>query len=193
MAIKAKIPPMVVTYKDIYKLQPMYRAVRKWLIENEFVSASGDPSFEVGAEILYSEKRGTAHNPREKEYRIWWRLKKTHQGASRYYTHYLNFEWYVINQVDMEIMRNGEKLTVQKGEMRLTIDPWIELPDVSHHPILQFIDNYFRTKVIRKNVEEQKKLLYQDAYRLHGYLKRYLELKSFLPVQEDFHQKFDHL
>ncbi|MBI2141812.1 hypothetical protein HYU16_05330 [Candidatus Woesearchaeota archaeon] len=65
------------------------------------------------------------------------------------------------------------------------------MPDISKTPILGWFDYWFRTRLIKKNIEENRKMLYQDAYRLQGMIKKYLELKSFLPEEEVFHEKFE--
>jgi len=56
-----------------------------------------------------------------------------------------------------------------------------------------FFDNWFRTRLLKKNLEENKKMIYQDVYRLHGMLKKYLELKAFTPDTENFHEKFQYV
>jgi len=92
---------------------------------------------------------------------------------------------------DIEIMREGKKEKVQKGELRIDIRAYIEMPDITNTPMLRFFDNWFRTRLLKKNLEENRKMLYQDAYRLQGMLKKYLELKTFIPDMERFHEKFE--
>ena len=92
---------------------------------------------------------------------------------------------------DIEIMRDGKKENVQKGELRINIKPYIEMPDMTNTPILKFFDNWIRTRLLKKNLEENKKMLYQDAYRLQGMIKKYLELKTFTSEFENLHEKFE--
>jgi hypothetical protein len=188
-----QIPKIEVVYREMFVMQPLYRAIRKWLQENEFYDPKGDDTMESGMEILYLERRGTAQKPNEKEWRIWWRTEKpvAMGGRSRYYNYHLNIDFNVIQTVDMEVMREGKKERVQFGELRITINPYIEIPELVTHPLLKYIDYFFRTRIIRKNLEEHKKMLYQDAYRLQGMIKKYLELKMFLPEVEAFHEKFE--
>ena len=108
-----------------------------------------------------------------------------------FYTHHIDIDWNVVQMYDVEIMRNGNKQKVQKGELKVGIKPYISIPDMSNAALLKFFDNWIRTRLVKKNLEEQRKILYQDAYRLQGMIKKYLELKTFIPEQELLHEKFD--
>jgi hypothetical protein len=188
-----KIPNLQVVYKDMFVLQYLYRAMRLWLIENEYVDLAHDEDLESNMEILYWYKRGTTENPNEKEARIWWRLQKAgapvSTGGSAYYKHHLDIDINIVKMVDMEIMKNGKKEKVQHGEVRIVIRPYFIMPDFKKVPILKYFDMWFRTRLLKKNIEEQRKILYQDAYLFQGMIKKYLELKSFMPEEELFHEK----
>ncbi|MFH1182541.1 MAG: hypothetical protein V1702_06285 [Candidatus Woesearchaeota archaeon] len=192
-----KIPELEVIYRGMFVMQPLYRVIRKWLIENEFYAntsdGKGDPSMESSMEQLYLERRGTAHKATEREWRIWWRTEKPvdRQGKSRYYKYHLDINFNVIQGVDMEVMREGKKEIVQFGELRLMIEPYIELQEMSKHPLIGYIDYFFRTRIIKKNLEEHRKMLYQDSYRLQSMIKKYLEMMSYMPEEETFHKKFE--
>jgi hypothetical protein len=187
-----KIPELEVIYRGTFALLPLYRVIRKWLQEHEYYDSKNDPSEESSMEQLYLERRGTAQKSTEKEWRIWWRTQKPvdRMGKSQYYLFRLNINYNVIQSVDMEIMREGKKEIVQMGELRIMLQPLIELQDLSGHGIIKYIDNYFRTRIIKKNLEEHRKMLYQDAYQLQAMIKRYLEMMSFMPEEELLHKKF---
>ncbi|MEK6853963.1 MAG: hypothetical protein AABX60_01390 [Nanoarchaeota archaeon] len=195
MPTYVRLPNLEVVYKDMWAMQPLYRITRQWFMENEYVDSQRDATMESGMEILYWFRKGTTMNPNERELRIWWRTKKEPvmigTAGSSFYKHHIDIDWNVINMVDMEIMREGKKEKAQFGELRIMIRPYIEMPDLSRTPILGWFDYWFRTRLIKKNIEENRKILYQDAYRLQGMLKKYLELKSFLPADEVFHEKFE--
>ncbi len=190
-----KLPTLEVVYRDIWVMLSMYRRVRQWFLENEYTDAKGDPSMESAMEILYLTKKGTSMDPNEKELRIWWRTRKkpvnVGTAGSRFYTHHIDIDWYIMQMVDREIMRNGKKEKVQFGEMRILIKPYLDVAEITTAPILKYFDYWFRTRLIKKNLEENRKILYQDAYSLQSTIKRYLELKSFLPEEEIFHEKFE--
>jgi hypothetical protein len=188
-----KIPELEIVYKGTFVMLSLYRAIRKWLIENEFFDANKDQSMESSMEQLYLERRGTAQKANEREWRIWWRTEKPvdRMGRSRYYKYHLDINFTVIQSFDMEIMREGKKEIVQFGELRLMLEPFIELQEMSGHPIIKYIDLFFRTRIIKKNLDEHRKMLYQDTYRLQSMIKKYLEMMSYMPEEEPFHKKFE--
>ena len=188
------LPQLEVVYKDLFVMQPLYRMTRQWLMENNYTDNAGDTSLESSMEILYLFRNGTHFNPNEKELRIWWRTKKASVpvgAGSKFYEYRIDIDWNVINMTDREIMREGKKEKVQHAELRIMIKPYLVVVDISKTPILKYFDYWFRTRLIKKNLEENRKMLYQDAYRLQGTLKKYLELKTFLPAVEGFHEKFE--
>ena len=189
------LPPLEIIYKDLFVLQPLYRMTRQWFMENEYRDAKDDPVLESAMEILYWYRDGTHVNQNEREVRIWWRTLKSGAplgtAGSVFYKHHIDIDWNVINMVDREIMRQDKKQKVQFGELRIVIKPILEVADVSRTFLIKYFDYWFRTRLIKKNLEENRKMLYQDAYRLQGTIKRYLELKSFLPAEETFHEKFE--
>ncbi|MAG15533.1 hypothetical protein CMO88_00570 [Candidatus Woesearchaeota archaeon] len=195
MPVYIRIPNLSVVYRDLWVMQPLYRVTRKWLMENDYGDAHEDASMESSGEILYHIRKGTSMGPNENELRIWWRTVQNPNGGAhsgnKFYKHHIDIDWNVIQMYDIEIMREGKKEKVQKGEMIINIKPYIEMPDMSNTPLLKFFDNWFRTRLLKKNLEENKKMLYQDAYRLQGMIKKYLELKIFTPELENFHEKFE--
>lgn len=188
------LPTLEVVYKETFWMQPLYRMTRQWLMENEYVDAKDDIALESAMEILYLYRDGTHINPHERELRIWWRTQKRTMpvaGASKFYTHHIDIDWNVINMVDKEIMYNGNKQKVQAGELRILIKPSIEVKDLQKTPLMKYFNAWFLTRLIKKNLEENRKVLYQDAYRLQGTIKKYLELRTFLPKEEKFHEKLE--
>ena len=184
------LPALDIVYKEAFVMQPLYRVTHKWLGENDYADSGGDSSLESSGEVLYHFRKGTTVSPGENELRIWWRTQKS---VSAFYVHHLDIDWNVIQMYNIEIMRNGNKQKVQKGELRINIKPYINIPDMSRTTLLKFFDNWIRTRLVKKNLEENRKILYQDAYRLQGMIKKYLELKTFIPEQELLHEKFDAL
>ena len=195
MALRIAIPNLGVVYREVFVMQPLYRVTRQWLMQNDYRDSTGDETMESAGELLYHIRKGTSVSPSEKELRIWWRTRKQPipEGSlgNKFFVHHIDIDWNVIQMYDIEIMREGKKEKVQQGELRIDIRPYIETPDMSKAPALKFFDNWFRTRLIKKNLEENKKMLYQDAYRLQGMIKKYLELKTFIPEEENFHEKFE--
>ena len=199
------LPPLEIIYRDVWVMQYLYRVMHYWLIENGWADLLGNVDHE-NMEILYMERRGTHFNPAHRELRIWWRLQKKPTfffGGSVYYNYRLDVDFNVIQMTDVEIMKDGQKVRAQHGELRLMINPYIELETGAgseyagkpwrEHPILKYIESYFRARILKRTLEDHKKEVYRDAYRFQGMIKKYLELKTFMPDMEVFHQKFEYI
>ncbi len=192
MVYRVAIPFMEITYKDVFSMKFLYTVMHEWLMLNEYVDIMDEPMHQF-IEALYFERRIGV-----RELRMWWRGYKYPVGPkdSSYYRYKMRIDMRVINMVDTEVVRNGKKMKVQDGEITLEIYPYLELDfnnQWQNHPILKYFDNIFRKRIIYNRIMEHKRLLYKDAYRLHGFIKKYLEIKSFSQEIEVFHEKFDRL
>lgn len=188
------IPFMEITYKDVFSMKFLYTVIREWLMMNEYVDEyTGDPNVMLNyIEHLYFERRMAGGI---RELRMWWRARKAPVG-SLYYRYRLRIDYRIINMVDVEVVRNGRKMKVQDGEVTIEIHPQLQLDyndSWRNHPFLKYFHNILMRRILYKRIDEHKRELYKEAYRLHGFLKKYLELKSFNPEIEVFHQKFDRL
>ncbi|MBI2141813.1 hypothetical protein HYU16_05335 [Candidatus Woesearchaeota archaeon] len=112
MPTYVRLPNLEVIYRDVWVMQPLYRATRQWFLENEYVDSQNDETMNA-MEILYWIKKGTTMNPNEREFRIWWRAQKkkvpSGTAGSDFYKHHIDIDWNAIQTVDMEIMREGKK------------------------------------------------------------------------------------
>ena len=189
---KVRIPTIEVVYKEAFLLLPLYRATKQWLVQNFYLDSAEDPRFETSGEILYHYRKGTSLSPAEQELRIWWRSKNT-EGGNSFYSYHIDLDWNIIQMYDVEIMKDGKKIKAQKGEIRLKIRPYIDVMDFHSKGIMRVFDHWFKERLIKKNLEGHRKILYRDAYRLQGMIKKYLEMKTFIPEEEPFHEKFDRI
>ncbi len=198
MADKPRItlPDLEIIYRDVWVMQYLYRVTHYWLIENGWRDLKGNFDHE-NMEILYFERRGTTFSPHHRELRIWWRVKKQPLFlGGNYYWYHMDIDFNVIQITDVEIMRDGQKIKAQHGELRIMIKPYLELEASgawSNHFLLKYVENYFKLRILKRTLEDHKKELYRESYRLQGMMKKYLELKSFLPEMEVFHQKFEYI
>ena len=195
---KIVMPDMEIIFRDVYVMQYLYRVMHYWLIDNGWSDMKGDISHE-SMELLYLERRGTGPSHNQRELRIWWRLQKKplFLGDSVYYNYRMDVDFNVIQMTDVEIMKDGKKLKAQHGELRLMIKPYIELEtkegDKWNKFPLSLVATYFRSRILKKALEDHKKEVYREAYRFQGMIKKYLELKTFLPDMEVFHEKFEYI
>ncbi len=198
------LPDLEIIYRDVWVMQYLYRVMHYWLMENGWKDAKNNLDHE-SMEIMYMERRGTTFNPAHRELRIWWRLLKQplFLGNSVYYMYHMDVDFNVIQMSDVEIMKDGQKLKAQHGELRLIFKPYIELEiggdseykgmSWKDHPILKYVAEYFRMRILKRTLEDHKKELYRETYRFQGMVKKYLELKTFIPEMEVFHQKFEYI
>ncbi|MBI4438842.1 hypothetical protein HY640_02835 [Candidatus Woesearchaeota archaeon] len=198
---KIVLPDLEIIYKDVWVMLYLYRVTRYWFYENGWNDLTNNPDHQ-NIEHLYLERRGTSFSPTHRELRIWWRVQKVPLFVGRaYYNYRLDFEFNGIQMTDVEVVKDDKKIKAQHGELRITIKPFIQLethpgiksPSWSKHFLLRYIESYFKQRVLKRTLEDHKKELYREAYRLQGMLKKYLELKTFLPEMETFQEKFEHI
>ena len=182
-AHKIVIPELQIIYRDVFVMVYFYKMLHFWLEEEGFL----DP-FKTHE---YMESEYIQRQLTNKEYHIFWKTEKNPIDSS-YYKYHLDIDMRVILMSDVEVIKNGRKVKAQKGEMQVKINPWIEV-DMGKgwetHPILKYISSYFRRRLYKREMELHKKELYRDAYRLQAVIKKYLEMKSFLPEIEVYHEK----
>lgn len=192
---RISLPQIEVVYKDLFVLLSLYRFMHKWFMENDYADSMGDVFLESSGEILYMEKKGTHHNANEREVRWWWRTQKRPlpfgAAGSKFYQHHIDLDFWAFQMSDREIMREGRKEKVQHAELRILIKPYIDVQDLTSTPILKYFDYWFRTRLIKKNLEENRKMIYQDAYKFQAAVKRYLDLKTWQPEEESFHENLE--
>jgi len=184
---RIKLPILEITYREHFLLKSLYMSIHEWLQENSYVDVVGSRLHNF-LEILYMER----HIP-NKDMRIWWRAYKTIE-RNTYYRYKINILFRILNMVDKEMMVNGKKLKVQYGEVTMMFFPFVEMDfedKWAKHPLLSHFDSIFRRRIFYRELNTHKKELYRDVYRLHGMIKKFLELKSFMPDLESFHEKFD--
>ncbi|MCP3684874.1 MAG: hypothetical protein GY861_19605 [bacterium] len=187
MAVVIALPQLEVTFREVLVIQYLYRVMHYYLIEEGWTDLKGDDY--ASKETLYLERKGTNKGPNERELRIWWRLMR--KTGNPYYTYYMDVDINVIQITDMELMHKGKKIKVQHCELKVTINTRVELPEWGTSPILKLIDNFYRMRLLRKNLDEHKKEIYREAYKFQGMIKKYLELKDFTPEVELFQEKFE--
>ncbi len=196
MATKVPLPDLEIIYRDVWVMQYLYRVCHYWLFENGWEDLKGNVDHE-NMEVLYLERRGTTFSPTHRELRIWWRLQKRplFLGGS-YYNYRMDVDFNVIQITDVEIMKDDKKIKAQHGELRIMIKPYLILErekSWEKQAILKYIDTYFKSRILKRAIEDHLKEVYRESYRFQGMIKKYLELKTFLPEMEVFHQKFEYI
>ena len=175
-----------VKYKDIFNLKEFYRALHEWFLEYEWSSVDTDGNIEDKDhwETNYIER---IEPDGSKEMYWWWRLQKL-PVANSYYKYHLDLDFHPLGVLPAEVMRDGKKFKVNKGEVEVWVYAYIEFDykgEWSKHPFLKFFNKIFPNRIFRQDLYEDHKLeLYREAYTLQAYMKKWFKLKSFLPYEE---------
>ena len=171
--------PIRVKYKDIFDLKGFYETLFEYLKEHGWDDGKG------GVEHWESYYGERIDQSGAKEIWMNWRLAKDADGAPLKY--YLDFTWHCIAISKAEIVRNGQKLSMNKGEVELKIWAFIEKKyegAFNQHSFLKMFTNIFTKRIYRKALEARKKELYQETYALQNFIKQWFKLKRYLPYEE---------
>ena len=191
-----EIPIFSVKYKDVFSLKNLYVMMHEMLMEegwygwednNAGMQAHSD------LETLYSEnvyQRGIHHGG--KEMWIWWRAQKHHERPNSYFRNTLDIDWHPVGITDIEIVHQGKKMKVQKGELEIFFRARI-ISDMdlkwSKHPLLKHFKPFYENRINLAHIEKREKELWRDVYRIQNKVKSYLNLRTFMPTAEPFHPK----
>jgi len=175
-----------IKYEDVFNLKELYKAVRDWLISNDYVTAKSSENMEK----FYLEKLSPSG---VKEIWVWWRTARAPHG-SKYFKYHMNVDFHVLGLKDIEVMHQGQKIKANKGEVEVMINCFLEL-EAEFEFRKSFIGmiggsllaNRFRKRMYKKQVDAHKPDLKEDMVKLQAFIKEFLELKSFLPKSEQFY------
>jgi hypothetical protein len=178
-------PRIRVKYKDIFDLKEFYDAFHEYLLENEWMAYEKGPDDVIGDERFETYYDERINKEGMKELRMWWRLKKK-APAAQYLTYYLDVTYKCLAIVNTEVVRNGHKLKMQKGEIEVAIDGYIdqEWKREFKKSILREISLLFKKRIYKKTFQQRKKELYQEAYAMNNFIKQWFKLKRYLPYEE---------
>jgi len=194
------IPLFKVKYSDVYNLKNLYQMMHEYLVENGWRGKErvfkGDTSTEhADIEKMYLEKHcQKGMHKGGKEMWVWWRLVKFPGGKPAGYSEYFDFQldidFHMVYTKDIDVMHQGKKITVQKGEIEMFFRPKLVGDIKEHwkkHPILKHFHQVYWERVMSQQVEKKEKELWREAYRLQSTVKQFLNLRTFIPIPESFH------
>ena len=192
-----------IKYKDVFHLKNLYTMLHEYLYEEGWY---GTPESRSGTskELTYASN---AHSNIEKLYLekfvqkglhqggkemwIWWRLQKMPDSKyNAYFKYHMDIDFHMVYMQDVEVVHQGKKLKIQKGEMEISIHPWIEGDynmEWRNHWFLKHWQDIYEKRIILQDLEKREKELWRETYRLTGVIKRFLNLRTFIPVPEPFH------
>ena len=171
--------PLRIKYRDIFDLKGFYIFLHEWLMEHEWIDSEGD---EDHWETYHYEKIWTGN---VKEIYLHWRVsKKAKQGHFQYY---LDFNWHCLGLTKTEVVKEGHKLSIDKGEIEIYIYPYIEERYKSffdENSLIKPFKKLFTRRIYTQTIDFRKKELYQETYALHNAIKQWFKMKRYLPYEE---------
>ena len=184
------IPEFKVKYSDVFSLRNMYLMLHELLLEEGWLGVDGDKDH-ADIETLYSEnvyQHGIHRGG--KEMWFWWRAFKFPEGKySGYIRNKLDVDAHVVYLQNVEVVHQGKKMTVQRGEIEMFFRARIELDynnEWDKHWFLKHMKNIYEKRIIHVELEKREKELWRDVYRIQAKVKQYLQLRTFIPVPEPF-------
>ncbi|MDP3698319.1 MAG: hypothetical protein Q8R47_01900 [Nanoarchaeota archaeon] len=179
--------PLKVKYKDVFDLKAFYEELWEWCKEHGWKDWETDlDTFER----FYGERITTGG---VKEIWIRWRAWKPAEGTPSikqngkevgYLTYYLDIDFHVLGLGSAEIVKDGKKIKADKGEIEISIKPFIEKNyeyEFEKHSILRHFLDLFTGRVYMVKLEERRKELYREAYVMQTFIKQWFKLKTYLP------------
>ena len=88
---------------------------------------------------------------------------------------------------EVELIKQNFKFKAVAGKVEFLIKARLEI-DVGHrfrsNPLLSPIFNWFWQRIYKKNIDQHKLEMLKDAYKLQEFIKRQMELNTFVtPIQ----------
>ncbi|PIN73846.1 hypothetical protein COV20_01900 [Candidatus Woesearchaeota archaeon CG10_big_fil_rev_8_21_14_0_10_45_16] len=172
--------PLKLKFRDVFDAKEFYIAMKEWLLENGWKDTQGTSEF---WEANYDEK---VTQDGAKEIWVWWRLSKD-APVAKYLKYHLDIDYHFLHILPAEIIQDGKKLKVNKGEVEMFIKAYIEekyKEDFEKNSFLKSIKGIFSKRIYHKEVDIRKKELYQEMYALQNFVKQWFKLKRYLPYEE---------
>lgn len=166
--------------KGAFDLGHLYNMIHDWLRVNGWESVSGAREAEK-CEILYRQQD---LSDGYQEHQIWWRLKKK-PGFSSDFEYTLNINLTTRGMSKKEITEGGSKRTVDSGEISIDIncsnkflpeDEW----KTPFEKKMMWIYKRWKGELIARSESD----MYVEVYTLQAHIKRYLNLRQFIPAPE---------
>lgn len=172
--------PVKVKYKDVFDIKEFYLSMQEWLLEHDWK----DEEDKLDRWETYYGERVSQDGSKE----IWFRWRATKDAPhSVYLKYYIDLDYHCLGLSPAEIVKEGRKMKVNKGEIEIAINMSIEpkyLSEFEKSALLKQVKELFQKRVYHKVLEQRKKELYQEAYELQNYIKQWFKLKRYLPYEE---------
>jgi len=191
-----KIPETKVKFKDVFHLKNLYIMMHEYLLEEKWFGEEGPQPASPDKqhryiEDLYLEKfcqKGL--HAGGKEMWIYWRIFKKPEGKHSGYIRYrMNIDFHGVYIQNREIMNQGKKLKVQFGELEIMFNGAVQTDydnKWANHWFLKHVQDPYEARIMSQDLTKHEKMLWREIYKLTGVVKRYLDIRVFIPTPEPF-------
>ena len=191
------LPETKVKFKDVFNLKNLYIMMHEYLLEEKWFGKGGPTGPYAAAmhsniEELYLEKfcQKGLHSG-GKELWIYWRLFKKPEGRFSGYVRYkLNIDFHGVYIQNREIIHQGKKIQVQFGELEIFFNGTVETDydeKWKNHWFLKHWKELYDNRIMSQELAKHEKMLWREIYKLTGVVKRYLDMRVFIPTPKPFH------
>jgi hypothetical protein len=167
--------------QSTFNLKALYQHLHEWAVEHEYSPSDKDADF---PETMYYDAR----LPEGNSIWIWWRLAHVPQG-NPFYRRVINLDWHTTKIQEVEVIHNGKKHKMNKGEIVLSCQAILETDyddKWKQSKLMAPFYQMFWRRLFWKNIEKHKEELKADVVQLHETTKRYLDLFSQFPEEKSF-------
>lgn len=174
------VPRFRVKYRDVFDLKAFYEALYEYLKEYEWIDQEDKKDH---WETYYGER---IDNTGAREIWFQWRPVKDPKDAP-FIRYYLDFDFHCIAITSAEVVKDGLKLKVNKGEIEMFMEAFMELrydKEFEKNWVLKEFKTLFTKRIYRRMLEQRKKELYQETYALQNFVKQWFKMKRYLPYEE---------
>ncbi len=175
--------------RGTFAFRRIYQDLRYWLVGEGYANSENTPGFpEIYVWHEDTQKSG-------KETWIWWRpYQRVGTFTSEaFIRRELRLNYHVYKYRDDKIMVEGKKETVQVGTFELFVEAVLVFQFPSWEkggPFMQSLFEFFWKRIYWRSIEGHKSEVLSDAYKLQGYLKRILEMKTWTPPEREHYPKY---
>ncbi len=182
-----------VKYKGVFNFREVYRDIQEWFQDKGFAT----PDTFKFQETQYQERRFSSRMNRTAW--VWIRLKSREEESApgtAFYERHLDIEYHCRYLKNVDVMFEGKKFTMQKGEIEILFHSYLVLdPDGGwqKHWFLKHIMDLYIKRIWAKRLEVNINRLRSDTYYIQSHLKDFFKMKTLQrPVSRFYPQLVDH-
>lgn len=156
----------IIQFTGIFDLDGLYKATVGWIKSRRYWFH----------EDVYKHKPG---GPFGKELEIKWRADKK---LNDFYSTGLDVKWHIWDLKDVEVIKNGKKVKLQKARVEIKLDTWLQLEHQKkwgQNKFTKALYEFFENYIIKK---EWSSIWWDTSYyrlmKFQAFIKNYLDMQT---------------